>query len=109
MVRGAVFSGHRRKRKGRVQMEPDCRSATAPFSDALRSAAPFFLAALALAIGRPAAADTFTETYYLVTGGLAVSEIPGNDFKDHSPGPDMLPYTADDEELPPGGNTGGTW
>src|SRR5262249_25494329 len=61
------------------------------------------------AAGRSARADTFTETYYLSTGGIAVGDIAGNDFKDHSPGPDMLPYTADDEELPPGGNPGGTW
>jgi hypothetical protein len=81
----------------------------------LRETLPFALLATGLCVAffatsvMPVLADTFTETYYLSTGGIAQSGIDGNGFKDRSPGPDLLPYTGDDEDLPPGGNAGGTW
>ena len=51
-------------------------------------------------------ADTFTETWYLAGGGIARGP---HSFADKGPGPDRLPYTADDETLPVHGNAGGTW
>ncbi len=70
---------------------------------------PILAVAALWVLTSPAAADTFTETYYFVTGGIAVSDIEGNGFKDRSPGPDLLPYTDDDEDTPENGNSGGTW
>jgi hypothetical protein len=67
------------------------------------------MAAKVLGPAGPVLADTYTETYYFSTGGISVTDIDGNSFIDRSPGPDLLPYTADDEELPAGGNPGGTW
>lgn len=46
------------------------------------------------------------EAYYFATAGLPVG---ASSFRDIWCGPDMLPYTEDDLELPERGNVGGTW
>jgi hypothetical protein len=51
-------------------------------------------------------ADTFTERWFVPGGGLPNGP---NSYVDKGPGPDRLPYTADDVTLPENGNAGGTW
>lgn len=46
------------------------------------------------------------EAYYFATGGIDSGPYS---FVDRWCGPDMLPYTDDDIELPERGNVGGTW
>ena len=60
-----------------------------------------------LALTRSAAeAQAFYEKWFLTTAGLAEGD---NSFQDKWVGPDLLPYTEDDEPLPEAGNSGGTW
>src|SRR5688572_4147495 len=51
-------------------------------------------------------AQTFYEKWHLTTASINEGDAT---FRDKWVGTDMLPYTADDEDLPEGGNTGGTW
>lgn len=54
--------------------------------------------------------QTYYEKWHVTSAGLAISQDdPAHGFKDKWPGADLLPYTADDESLPEGGNPGGTW
>lgn len=54
----------------------------------------------------PLPAYTQGEAYYFATGGIAGGP---HSFADRWCGPDLLPYTADDFDLPERGNLGGTW
>ena len=80
--------------------EPAARPAS---SSIALSKSALLLATLALGSTHLAAQG---EAYYFATAGMPQGT---SGFVDQWCGPDMLPYTADDIDLPERGNIGGTW
>lgn len=78
------------------------------FSVAARGGMFAFLAAglMAISWGGRLGAQTFYEKWHLTTASINEGD---SSFLDKWVGQDLLPYTGDDEDLPEGGNGGGTW